>query len=81
MFEKLISHPIRMIVGLYFMIVIGNAMTGIINDSIDKVIPEVDKVSAALLGILRFVLNFGGAVTLSVFAILVYFLTQWKKSE
>lgn len=79
--EKFISHTVSVIVGLYLMVVIGNITTGIINDAIDKVIPEVDKASAALLGILRFVLNFDGALILTVVGVLIWLFTQWKKSE
>lgn len=79
--EKFISRPISVIVGLYLMVVIGNITTGIINDSIDKVIPEVDKASAALLGILRFVLNFDGALIMTIVGILIWLLTQLKKSD
>jgi hypothetical protein len=79
--EKFVSRLISVILGLYLMVVIGNVTTGIINDAIDKVIPEVDKASAALLGILRFVLNFDGALIMTVVCILIWLLTQWKKSE
>lgn len=79
--EKFISRPISVIVGLYLMVVIGNITTGIINDSIDKVIPEVDKASAALLGILRFVLSFDGALIMTIVGILIWLLTQLKKSD
>lgn len=79
--EKLITRPISVILGLYLMVVIGNVTTGIINDAIDKVIPEVDMASAALLGILRFVLNFDGALIMTIVGILVWLLSQWKKPE
>ena len=79
--EKFITRPISVIVGLYLIVVIGNATTGIINDAIDKVIPEVDKASAALLGIRRFVLNFDWALIMTVVGILIWLLTQWKNSE
>lgn len=79
--EKFITRPINLIIGLYLMVVIGNATTGIINDAIDKVIPEVDNASAALFGILRFVLNFDGALIVSVVGILSWLLIQWKKTE
>lgn len=81
MFEKLISHPLEKLIGIYVIIVIGNATTGIINDAIDKVIPQVDNASAAVLGILRFVLNFDGALIMSVVGILIWLLTQWNKTE
>lgn len=79
--EKFVSRLISVILGLYLMVVIGNVTTGIINDAIDKVIPEVDKASAALLGILRFVLNFDGALIMTVVGILIWLLYLWKKSE
>ena len=78
--EKFISRPISVIIGLYLMVVIGNVITGIINDAIDNAIPEVDKASAGLLGILRFFLNFDGALIISIVGILFWFLTQWKKA-
>ena len=79
--EIFITRPINLIIGLYLMVVIGNATTGIINDAIDEVIPQVDNASAVLLGVLRFVLNFDGAIIMSVVGILIWFLTQWKKAD
>jgi len=79
--ENFITRPINLIIGLYLMVVVGNVTTGIINDAIDKVVPEVDNASAALLGILRFVLNFDGALVMSVVGILLWLLTKLKKTE
>lgn len=70
-----------MIIGLYLMIVIGNTTTDIINIAIDKVIPEVDNTTAALLGIIRFISNFDGALILSIVGILYWLFLMWLKSE
>lgn len=79
--EKFITRPITWIIGLYLMVVIGNATTGVINSAIDEVIPQVDNASAALLGILRFVLNFDGALIMSIVGFIIWLVTKWKKSE
>lgn len=79
--EKFLTRPISVIVGLYIMIVVGNAITGIINDAIDKVIPQVDGTSATLLGVLRFVLNFDGALIISIAGFLIWLFIKWKKQE
>ena len=78
MFEKLISHPLEKLIGLYLLIVIGNMTTGIINDAIDEVIPQVDSASASLLGILRFMLNFEGALILTVVGFIIWFISHMK---
>jgi hypothetical protein len=78
MFEKLISHPLEKLIGLYVLTVIGNVTTGIINDAIDEVIPQVDSTSASLLGILRFMLNFEGALILTFVGFIIWFISQMK---
>ena len=79
--EKFITRPINWIIGLYLMIVIGNATTGIISNAIDEVVPQVDKLTASLLGILRFVFNFDGALIMSISGFIIWLVTNLKKAE
>ena len=79
MSEKGISGIISGLIGFYVLAIIGNATTGIINDSIDKVVPELDSASASMLLILRFFLNFEGFAVISVVGLIVLFISQVKK--
>ena len=79
MFEKLISHPLEKIIGIYLITVVGNVTTGIINNSIDSVIPQLDTASANLLKVLRFMLNFEGALIFTVIGFIVWYINQLKQ--
>lgn len=79
MHEKFLTRLISVIVGLYIVIVIGNTITGIINDAIDKVISQMDGTSATLLGILRFVLNFDGVLIISIVGFIIWLFIKWRK--
>jgi hypothetical protein len=79
--EKFITRPLNWFIGIYLMIVIGNATTGIINNVIDEVVPQVDNLTASLLGIIRFVLNFDGALIMSIVGFIIWLVTHWKNTE
>ncbi len=79
--EKFITRPINWIIGFYLMVVIGNATTGIINNAIDEVVPQVDNSTASLLGIVRFIFNFDGALIMSIVGFIIWLVTHWKKAE
>lgn len=79
MFEKLVSHPLEKLIGIYLITVVGNVTTGIINNSIDSVIPQLDTASADLLKVLRFMLNFEGALIITVIGFIAWYISQLKQ--
>lgn len=76
MIEKLFSKPFQKALGLYVVFVVGNVTTGIINDAIDNALPDLDTASASILSAFRFMINFEGALIITIGGFLIWYLSQ-----
>jgi hypothetical protein len=78
MFDKLVSYPLQKGIGLYIILVIGNETTQIINNSIDTSLEQIDGMTAVLLEVIRFLINFEGAAVLAVVGFITWYVYQVK---
>jgi len=80
MIEKLFNRPLEKAIGLYILLVIGNVTTGIMNDAIDNVLPELDSSSAGILTSFRFIINIPGAIIVTIGGFIIWYIAQMNKN-
>jgi len=79
MIVKLFSKPLEKAIWLYVIFVIGNVTTGIINNAIDNVLPDLDSASKNLLTAVRFIMNIPGALIVTIGGFIIWYIAQINK--